>query len=54
MSKVRPKKAHEGIEVAVSHSFDNELLVLREKEERTTFALRFTSFENFLLVLFRI
>ena len=41
----------EGIKVGISHSLDNEPLILREEEKAATFSLGFSCFEDHLLVL---
>ena len=45
---------HEGVEIAVGHRLDNELLILREEEKAATLTLRFSRLENHLAISLRV
>lgn len=53
MLKVTFEQLHEGAKVTGSHGFNDEVLIVREKEEATTFTLRLTCLEDALPVEFR-
>ena len=50
VGKVWLLNALEGVEIAVSHGLDDELLISREEEKATTLTLRLTSLEDHLAV----
>jgi len=50
--KIVPENIHESVEITHCHGFNQEVGVMREKEETTTLTHTFTSFKHTFDVLF--